>query len=94
MDNILHPSHWFHNHDHHKCLFPFKVIAYKDYNGVHKNKEISFKRGDLIQVSAMCDEKGQNIQYCNLNTLLCPIDVITKKQVLGFRWHTTNFQNS
>ena len=62
MDNILHPSHWFHNHDHHKCLFPFKVIAYKDYNGVHKNKEISFKRGDLIQVSAMCDEKGQNIQ--------------------------------
>ncbi len=62
MDTLLHPSHWFNTHDHHKCLFPFKVVAYKDYNGVHKNKEISFKRGDVIQVSGQCDENGHNIQ--------------------------------
>ena len=62
MEEIFHPSHWFHTHDHFKSLYPFRVIANENYKGSHKKKEISFKKGDIIEVSAQCDAKGHNVQ--------------------------------
>jgi len=56
--SLLHPSHWFHTHKHHECLFPFDVFATEIYNGKHKNHEISFKKGDIIQVSGQCNADG------------------------------------
>eukprot|EP00944_MAST-04C_sp_MAST-4C-sp1_P008755 g8755.t1 len=62
FEEILHPSHWFHSHDHYKCLYPFRVIANENYKGLHKKKEISFKTGDIIEVSGQCDANGRNAQ--------------------------------
>eukprot|EP00944_MAST-04C_sp_MAST-4C-sp1_P009476 g9476.t1 len=69
---MFHPSHWFHTHKHNKCLFPFDVCAFKDYKGKHANRELSFKRGDIIQVSGQCQDDGGN-----------PIDVPRKPTKLS-----------
>ena len=69
---MFHPSHWFHTHKHNKCLFPFDVCAFEDYKGKHANRELSFKRGDIIQVSGQCDDDGGN-----------PIDVPRKPTKLS-----------
>ena len=54
----MHPSHWFHTHKHNECLFPFDVFAIDTYSGKHQNHEISFKKGDVIQVSGECNADG------------------------------------
>ena len=69
---MFHPSHWFHTHKHNKCLFPFDVCAFEDYKGKHANRELSFKRGDIIQVSGQCQDDGGN-----------PIDVPRKPTKLS-----------